>query len=60
METGDTARSGTLYGAPPEYETTATDFLSQLAPHGRQLLFESHSFRRHPIRVAQQKPNDFR
>ena len=36
METGDTARSGTLSGTPPEYETTATDFLSQLAPPGLQ------------------------
>ena len=38
METGDTARSGTLSGAPPEYGTSATDFLSQLAPLGLQLL----------------------
>ena len=37
METGDTARSGTQSGTPPEYETTATDFLSQLAPPGLQL-----------------------
>ena len=39
METGDTARSGTLSGTPPEYETTATDFLSQLAPPGLQFFF---------------------
>ena len=39
METGDTARSGTLSGTPPEYETTATDFLSQLAPPGLELVF---------------------
>ena len=39
METGDTARSGTQSGTPPEYETTATDFLSQLAPPGLQLFF---------------------
>ena len=38
MESGDTAMSGTLSGTPPEYGTTATDFLSQLAPPGLQLL----------------------
>ena len=38
METGDTARSGTLSGAPPEYGTSARDFLSELAPLGLQLL----------------------
>ena len=45
METGDTARSGTQSGTPPEYETTATDFLSQLAPIGLQTL-EPHG---HPV-----------
>ena len=38
METGDTARSGTLSRTPPEYGATATDFLNQLAPPGFQLL----------------------
>ena len=43
METGDTARLGTQSGTPPEYETTATDFFSQLAPPGLQLL-EPHDY----------------
>ena len=38
METGDTARSGPLSGVPPEYGTNATDFFSQPAPPGLQLL----------------------
>ena len=43
METGDTARSGTLSGAPPDYETTATDFFE---PTGttRASIFFSVSF----------------
>ena len=43
METGDTARSRTLSGAPPEYGTSATDFLSQLAPLRLQWL-EPHDY----------------
>ena len=39
METGDTARSGTQSGTPPEYETAATDFLNQLAPPRLQFFF---------------------
>ena len=41
METGDTGRSGTLTGTPPEYRRTAPYFLSQVAPPG-SVLAEPH------------------
>ena len=44
MVTGDTSKSGTLSGGPPEYGTIATDFFSQLAALGLQLL-EPHGHR---------------
>ena len=38
METGDTAKSRTQSGPPPEHGTTPTDFLNQVAPLGLQSL----------------------
>ena len=62
METGDTAKSGTLSGAPPEYGTSTTDFLSQLAPLGLQLL-EPHDHRlvttRGPAQMAHRKEEPY-